>query len=65
LVPLGSPSAQELVAGGADSFRALLVQWGNDEEAARAVAHLVETHAARTLLQENPSIAALKSLEMR
>jgi len=65
LIPLGSPSPQELVNGGAESFRALLVQWGNDEETARSVAHLVETHAARTLLQENPSIAALASLEMR
>jgi len=64
LVPLGSPSPQELVAGGADAFRSLLVQWGNDPESAGAIARLVETHAARTLLQEKPSIAALASLEM-
>lgn len=64
LVPLGSPKAQELVAGGADSFKSLLVQWGNDEQSAAAIAKLVETHAARTLLQEKPSVAALASLEM-
>ncbi len=65
LEPLGSPSPQQLVAGGADSFKALLVQWGNDETAANAVAKLVEMHAARTLFQEKPSLAALSSLEMK
>lgn len=54
----------ELVSGGADSFQQILVQWGNDQESAKAVARLVEHHAARTLLQEKPSISTLASLEM-
>jgi len=33
-------------------------------QSAGAIAKLVENHAARTLLQEKPSIAALASLEM-
>lgn len=64
LVPFGSPNASSLVAGGADLFKTMLVQWGNDEASASAVAKLVEMHAARTLLQEKPSVSALSSLEM-
>lgn len=64
LEPLGSPEPMSLVAGGADSFRQLLVKWGNTDESARSVAHLVETHAARTLLQESPSVKAIAGLEM-
>lgn len=54
LVPLGSPSPSELVAGGADSFKAMLVSWGNAEEDARTVARMLEMHAARTLFHEKP-----------
>lgn len=65
LVPLGSPSPQDLVSGGADAFKSLLVQWGNTEDASQSIAKLVETHAARTLLQERPSIKQLAGLEMK
>lgn len=63
LVPLGSPSPSDLVSGGADSFKALLVGWGNPEATAVAAARLLEVHAARTLFHESPpSVPA--SLEM-
>jgi len=54
----------QLVAGGASSLRGLLIEWGNTPEAADGVCRLIEQHAARTLLQERPSIATLASLEI-
>jgi len=54
LVPLGSPSPAELVAGGADSFKTMLVSWGNSEEDSRTVARMLEMHAARTLFHDKP-----------
>jgi hypothetical protein len=51
------------VAGGAASFKAMLVAWGNKEEDAETVAKMLEMHAARTLFHEKPpSVPA--SLEM-
>jgi len=58
LIPFDSPSASSLVQGGADSFRAMLVNWGNSEENATTIARLLETHAARTLFHDKPRVPA-------
>lgn len=54
LIPLGAPDPLELVAGGADSFKSLLMGWGNNESSAAAVAKMLEMHAARTLFHDKP-----------
>jgi len=56
LEPLGAPEPRELVAGGTESFRSLLVTWGYDEQEAETMSSYVELHAARTLFHENPSV---------
>ena len=40
-----------LVRGGTDSFVNLCMEWGLEEQQARALAQMIETHAARTLFE--------------
>lgn len=56
LEPLGAPEPRELVAGGTDALKALLVAWGYDEKDADTVCGFIELHAARTLFQGAPTI---------
>jgi hypothetical protein len=56
LEPLGAPEPRELVAGGADSLKSLLLAWGRDEKDADTICGFIELHAARTLFQGNPSL---------
>jgi hypothetical protein len=56
LEPLGSPEPRDLVAGGTDSLKALLLSWGYDEKDADTVCGFIELHAARTLFTANPQI---------
>ena len=49
----GTPQA--LVAGGADVLHHLCVQWGYPHSAARRMAQLAESHAAKSLMRERPS----------
>ena len=51
---LGAPDPLDLVAGGADDFKALLAAWGIDAREAASLAGMVESYAARTLLEVNP-----------
>lgn len=56
LEPLGGPDPRELVAGGSEAFKALLLTWSYDEREADAVCGFLELHAARTLFHEHPAI---------
>ena len=52
--PFGDISPFELVAGGADVLRHLLVNWGHPEAEAERLASAVELFAGRTLLHDRP-----------
>lgn len=56
LEQLECPDPRVLVAGGADSLKAMLVVWGYTPDDAATVCSTVELHAARTLLHEAPSV---------
>lgn len=68
---LGAPDPLDLVAGGAEDFRSLLCAWGIHDREAASLAGMVESYAARTLLEANPpavpsTLAAhVKTLERR
>lgn len=61
---IGIKEMGALVSGGAEILKATLRSWGNDDTSATAIARLVEQHAARTLLQESPSLSPLAALEL-
>jgi hypothetical protein len=54
LKQLGAPEPIDLVAGGADVLRHLLVNWGYPDAEATRLAGMLEVHAARTLLYRDP-----------
>lgn len=54
--PLGAPDPRDLVAGGSDAFKALLLTWDYDEREADSVCSYLELHAARTLFHSHPVI---------
>ncbi len=54
LEPLGAPDPRELVAGGADMFKTLLMQWSYDESEASDICRFLELHAAKTLFVQHP-----------
>lgn len=49
---LGVTNTKELVESGADQFRALLSSWGYSPLAAEMLSQMVETHASRTLFEQ-------------
>jgi hypothetical protein len=51
---LGAPDPLDLVSGGADDFRSLLCAWGISDREATALAGMVESYAARTIMETNP-----------
>ncbi len=52
---LGLVSTLGLVAGGADHFAAQAVRWGWTDTQARALAEMIEAHAARSLFDTDPA----------
>lgn len=54
LKKLGAPDLLDLVSGGAEDFRSLLCAWGINDREAVSLAGIVESYAARTLLELNP-----------
>lgn len=56
LETLGIPGLRELVAGGCDTFRALMLSWGYSVEDAGTIADFLELHAARTLYEVAPRV---------
>jgi hypothetical protein len=53
-VSLTLPEPTALVRGAGTAFRSTLTRWGVDHKTADSVAHLVEMHAAMTLLDPKP-----------
>jgi hypothetical protein len=56
LEPLGAPEPRDLVAGGTDALKSLLLVWGHEDGEADTVCGFIELHAARTLFHENPVV---------
>lgn len=54
LEPFGDVDVFDLVAGGADVLRHLLVNWGHAEAEAERLASTVELYAGRTLFSDRP-----------
>ena len=52
---LGAPDPRDLVSGGSDEFRDLLVAWGLHVREAASLAGMVESYAAHTLYDLNPT----------
>lgn len=62
---LGAPEPQALVAGGTDTFCALLASWGYPEKEARTIANFLELYAARTLFHDNPGVPSIPTTKLR
>lgn len=52
---INAPPPLKLVAGGSELFRGALLNWGFADTQARALAEMIEVHAARTLFEEHPT----------
>ena len=55
IIQLGAPDALKLVAGGTDTFKWLLADWGFPPTQAEALSEMVSVYAARTLYEMSPA----------